>query len=177
MQCSSRIGACRRGLNSHKAAAPRSALLLHPVLSIRAARSEGTKTERSWSEQRCRRLRKRCLGTAPATSEHCAAWEAIVFSRFVGSHLALARLRTVKARSGSNARRATVASTEQEGVMAAGNRNYEVVAGPGCVTERGLTPRSRRDPTALHLARAAPVVHDAPRGQGAIPLVPPQLER
>src|SRR5436190_11555853 len=42
---------------------------------------------------------------------------------------------------------------------------------------RGLTPRSRRGPTALHLAREAPVVHDAPRGQGAIPSVPPHLER
>ena len=42
---------------------------------------------------------------------------------------------------------------------------------------RGLTLRSRRGPTALHLARAAPVVHDAPRGQGTIPSVPPHLKR
>ena len=43
--------------------------------------------------------------------------------------------------------------------------------------QRGLTLRSRRGPTALHLARAALVVHDALRGQGAIPLVPPHLKR
>jgi hypothetical protein len=40
-----------------------------------------------------------------------------------------------------------------------------------------LTARSRRGPTALHLAREAPVVDDEPRGQGAIPSVPPHLER
>ena len=43
--------------------------------------------------------------------------------------------------------------------------------------QRGLTLRSRRGPTALRLARAAPGVHDAPRGQGAMPFVPPQLKR
>ena len=61
VQYSSRISACRRELNSHDAAGPRRpcAVLVHAVWLIPAARSEGTRTERSRSEQRCRRLRKR----------------------------------------------------------------------------------------------------------------------
>jgi len=66
---------------------------------------------------------------------------------------ALARLRKVKGRSGSNPRRATLASAERQGAVA-GTGNYNVVAGPGGGTERGLTPRSRRGPTASHQARA-----------------------
>jgi len=52
-------------------------------------------------------------------------------SGFVGLHPALVRLRTVKARGGSSARRATLASAERQRA-AAGTGNYEVVAGPGC---------------------------------------------
>ena len=76
---------------------------------------------------------KAMTGSGRATSEHRAAWEAIVLSRFVVSHLALARLRTVKGRAGSNGRRATVAGAEQQGAWR-NTRNYEALAAPGCGT-------------------------------------------
>jgi len=50
---------------------------------------------------------KTMTGNRRATSEHRAAWEAIVFSPSFGSHPALVRLRTVKGWGGSRARRAT----------------------------------------------------------------------
>ena len=117
---------------------------------------------------------KAMTGNRRATSEHRAAWEAIVGSL---GRIRLARLRTVKGRGGSIARRAIVASAQCRGAIA----EHQKPRGPPRSrlwhAGRGLTLRSRRGPTALHLARAAPVVHDALRGQGAIPSVPPHLKR
>jgi len=76
---------------------------------------------------------KAMTGNRRAISEHRTAWEPIVFGPFVGSHPALVRLRTVKGRGGSNARRATVASAERQRTVA-GTRNCEAIAGSGCGT-------------------------------------------
>jgi len=74
---------------------------------------------------------------------------------FVGSHLPLVRLRTVKGRGGSNMRHATVASAEQEGAVAGHQRLRRRRSSWLSRAERGLTPRSRRGPTASHQAREA----------------------
>jgi len=115
---------------------------------------------------------KAMTGNRPATSEPRRVGS---HRRFVGSHPALARLRTVYGRSGSNAR-----NRSRRGAARRHGGTPETTGSPRFRLRhagRGLTRRSRRGPTALHLARAAPVVHDAPRGQGTMPLVPPHLER
>jgi len=169
--------ACWRELNSHEAAAD-SEETGRRATPRGAGASSGEigkhKDRRLVIGTTLTQVAKVMTGNRRATSQHRAAWEAIVFSRFVGS--ATGASADSQGRGGSNPRRATLASAERQGAVA-GTGNYEDVAGPGRGTERGLTPRSRRGPTALRLARAAPVVHDAPRGQGAIPSVPPHLER
>jgi len=178
LQCSSRISACRRELNSHEAAANSEETGCRPTPRRGAGAPSGEigkhKDRRLVVGTTLTQVTKAMTGNRRATSEHRAAWEAIVGSL---GRIRLARLRTVKGRGGSIARRAIVASAQCRGAIA----EHQKPRGPPRSrlwhAGRGLTLRSRRGPTALHLARAAPVVHDALRGQGAIPSVPPHLKR
>ena len=98
---------------------------------------------------------KMMTGNRRAMSEHRTAWEAMVFSQFVGPpHPALVRLRTVKSRGGLNASHATVASAKREGAVA-GHQKLRRTRRPRLWhSGRGLTLRSRRGPTASRQARA-----------------------
>jgi len=126
------------------------------------------------------RVTKAMTGNRRATSEHRAALEAMVF---INQSVRWAAASSTGASTGSQGSRRLecvlrhVTSAERQGAVA----EHQKLRGPRRSrlrhAGRGLTRRSKRGPTALHLARAAPVVHDAPRGQGAIPLVPPHLER
>jgi len=176
VQCSSRISACRRGLNSHEGRSRQYAVGPPPRGTFGPRREIAKNEEEPLRRQivvarTLARPKKTMPGNRGATSEHRAAWEAIVFSWSV--------------RSGTGASAGSQGSQWFECMPRhprhRGAGRHRKLRSPRRSRPwhvgRGLTPRSRRGPTALHLARAAPGAHDAPRGQGAIPLVPPQLER
>jgi len=155
VQCSRRISACRRGLNSHKAAAPRKRPTPPPG-TVGPCREIGRRKDRRLAVgTTLPQVTKAMTGNRRATSEHRAAWEAIVFSRFVGSHPAPARLRTVKGRSGSNARRCH--RRQRRAGRRHGGRQQKLRSPRRSslwYAGRGLTPRSSGAPTAGHKARS-----------------------
>jgi len=118
----------------------------------RPARSESTRTEGSWSDQRCRRLRKRYLGTA-------------VLHRNTALRGRPSSVRWVTSGTGASADsqgsgRLQCAPRHRRQRGAARRRGgHRKPRSPRRFglwnTERGLTPRSRRGPTALHQAREA----------------------
>ena len=178
--CSSRISACRRELNSHE---------------------DGGELGRDWApcySPHCRRTVRRdrkAQGQKARGRNNAAAgcesddWEPpcyIETPRCVGGHR-LQSVRWVASGTGASANSQgsewlECAACQPRKRRAARRRGgHRKLRGPRSSrlrhAKRGLTLRSRRGPTALRLARAAPVVHDAPRGQGTIPSVPPHLKR
>ena len=168
MQCSSRVSAFRRELNSHDAAKPRTASYpqqralqrtfvecgrtkRHGISFIRQSKNIAVITG-AVQNNRTTVTRSPC-----ATPSHLTAPETLVFSQFVGPpQPALARQPSVIRRGGLNARPATVSNAERE----APGAGHEEQPGFGRRSigahraQRCLTPRSRRGPTAGHQARS-----------------------
>jgi len=176
VQCSSRISACRRALNGHDGAAPQETVrrtspraVVSPCGQI-GRHKDGRLAVGTTLVQPTKAALHR------STLPRGRPWPS-VFSQLVRpQYLAVVRLRSRGSRGLEcvpHHRRDRGAGTRRAGHQKVRSRRRSKLSR----AERGLTPRSRRGPTALHLARAAPGVHDAPRGQGAIPLGPPQLER
>jgi len=180
VQCSSRISACRRGLNSHEAAADSEETGLRPT--PRRGAGAPSRRDRKAQGQKARGRNNADAGYESDDWEppcyigtpRCVGGHRLQSVRWVASSIGASAYSQVSGRLECAPRRRRHRGAARR---RAGTGNYGPHRSRLWYPGRGLTPRSKRGPTALHLARAAPGVHDAPRGQGAMPLVPPQLER
>jgi len=178
VQCSSRISACRRELNSHEAAADSEEAGRRATPRCAAAPSRGIgkhKDRRLVVGTTLTQVAKAMTGNRRAASEHRAAWEAIIFSRFVGSATGASadsqgsrrlecwprhrRRRGVGRRRGGAPE--TTKASQVQAVARRARPNPSSEARPN-----GIAP-GPRGTKAYHVLR----------GPGAMPLVPPQLER
>ena len=130
---------------SHRSAAERR--VKRPCRSNRAqTRPARQRTGMTWSRS--------------ATSNRLTAWEALVFSQFFGPPPALGRLISPSG-GGLNTWRATVGSAERA-APSAGHEEEHCLSRPAASarsTQRSLTPRSNRAPTAGHQAPATGTVY------------------
>ena len=153
MQCSSRVSACRRELNSHEAAKPRR-------ISQPRWRSEDRKFQArdgsAASRYRIPKMRGR-----RATSRHGTAWEPLVFSQFAGPPRRALLRRQSAAGGGLNPWRTTIYSAEREAIVACQRELQGLgrLAASAVTARRCLTPRSSGAPTAGHQARSAGTVY------------------
>jgi len=159
VQCSSRFSACRRVLNSHEGRSRQYAVGPPPRGTFGSrreiAKDEEEPLRRQMVETTLERHTKTMTGNRRATSEHRAAWEAIVISRFVGSHPALARSADSQGlgrlECAPRHPRQPGAGRRRTGRRKPRSPRRSRLWHAG----RGLTPRSRRGPTAWRQAREA----------------------